>query len=214
MQRERLGSRLGFILLSAGSAIGIGNVWKFPYMVGQNGGALFVLLYLLFLVILGVPVMTMEFSLGRASQKSPAKIYNELEPRGAKWHTHSNFMYVGNYILMMFYTVVSGWMVKYFIDTTKGDFKGVSEEYVGVHYDNMLQEPTELIIYTFLVIIVCFAICSFSLQNGLERVTKYMMLLLLGLMVVLAINSATMPGGAEGLKFYLQPCWIWCCWAS
>lgn len=205
MQRERLGSRLGFILLSAGSAIGIGNVWKFPYMVGQNGGAIFVVLYLLFLAILGIPVMTMEFSLGRASQKSPAKIYNELEPKGKKWHIHSHFMVAGNYILMMFYTIVSGWMVKYFIDTAKGDFVGATSTQVDKLYNGMLSDYTSLIIYTFIVIIGCFAICSFSLQKGLERITKYMMLFLLGIMVVLAVNSAVMEGGSEGLKFYLVP---------
>ncbi len=205
MERERLGSRLGFILLSAGSAIGIGNVWKFPYMVGQNGGALFVVLYLVFLAIMGIPVMTMEFSLGRASQKSPAKIYNELEPKGTKWHIHSNFMIAGNYILMMFYTVVSGWLIRYFIDTAKGDFVGVTKSQVEGIYSNMLGDPVSLIIYTFIVVIAGFAVCSFSLQKGLERITKYMMLFLLGIMVVLAINSATMEGGAEGLKFYLVP---------
>ncbi len=205
MQRERFGSRLGFILLSAGSAIGIGNVWKFPYMVGQNGGAIFVVLYLAFLAILGIPVMTMEFSLGRASQKSPAKIYNELEPAGKKWHIHSNFMVAGNYILMMFYTVVTGWMIKYFIDTAGGDFVGATKTQVNGIYNDMLSEPVSLIIYTFIVIIAGFAVCSFSLQKGLERITKYMMLFLLGIMIVLAINSAVMEGGSEGLKFYLVP---------
>jgi len=205
MQRERLGSRLGFILLSAGSAIGIGNVWKFPYMVGSNGGALFVLLYLFFLGVIGIPVMTMEFSLGRASQKSPAKIYNELEPKGTKWHIHSPFMVIGNYILMMFYTVVSGWMIKYFVDTARGVFSDFDTSAIDDFYENMKTESPIIILYTFIVIIGCFAVCSFGLQKGLERVTKYMMLILLGLMVVLAINSIFLDGGSEGLKFYLVP---------
>ncbi len=205
MQRERLGSRLGFILLSAGCAIGIGNVWKFPYMAGQYGGGIFVLFYLFFLLIMGIPVMTMEFSLGRASQKSPARLYQQLEPRGSKWHIHGNFAVIGNYVLMMFYTVVTGWMFKYFVDMATGSFKGLDSAGVANHFDNMLKEPVSLIIYSFVVIVLGFIVCSFSLQNGLERVTKYMMLILLGLMVILAFNSIFMEGGAEGLKFYLVP---------
>ena len=205
MQRERLGSRLGFILLSAGCAIGIGNVWKFPYMAGQYGGGIFVLVYLFFLVVMGIPVMTMEFAMGRASQKSPAKIYEPLAPKGSKWHIHSYFAVAGNYILMMFYTCVSGWMIRYFIDMAAGKFEGLDTNGVGNHFNSMLSDPVSLIVYTSIVIIFGFAVCSFSLQKGLERVTKYMMLALLAIMVVLAINSIFMDDGAEGLAFYLLP---------
>ncbi|MBR7133383.1 MAG: sodium-dependent transporter [Clostridia bacterium] len=205
MQREKLGSRLGFILLSAGCAIGIGNVWKFPYMAGQYGGGLFVLFYLFFLIILGVPVMTMEFSLGRASQKSPAAIYSELAPPKSKWKLHSYAAVVGNYLLMMFYAVVAGWMIKYFVDTAFGKLAGLGTEGVKAHYDGMLSEPLSLIIYTTITIVIGFLVCSFSLQNGLERITKYMMLALLGIMIVLAVNSSMLDGGSEGLKFYLLP---------
>ena len=205
MQRERLGSRLGFILLSAGCAIGIGNVWKFPYMAGQYGGGIFVLFYLFFLLVMGIPVMTMEFAMGRASQKSPAKIYEPLAPEGSKWHIHSYFAVAGNYILMMFYTCVSGWMLRYFVDMAFGKFEGLDSTGVADYFGGMLADPVTLIIYTAIVIIFGFAVCSFSLQKGLERVTKYMMLALLAIMVVLAINSAFMDGGAEGLAFYLLP---------
>ncbi|MBE6749605.1 MAG: sodium-dependent transporter [Ruminococcaceae bacterium] len=205
MQRERLGSRLGFILLSAGCAIGIGNVWKFPYIAGQYGGAIFVLIYLFFLAVMGIPVMTMEFALGRASQKSPAKLYQELEPKGSKWHMHGYLAVIGNYLLMMFYTVVSGWMLRYFVDMAGGKFSSLTPTGVETHFSNMLSKPVGLIIFTFATIIFGFVICSFSLQKGLERITKYMMLALLAIMVILAINSVFMEGGAEGLKFYLLP---------
>ena len=205
MQRERLGSRLGFLLLSAGSAIGIGNVWKFPYMTGQYGGAIFVLIYLFFLVILGMPVMAMEFSLGRASRKSPARLYEELEPKGTKWHIHGKAAVIGNYILMMFYTTVSGWMLKYFVDTASGKFAGLDTNGIEEHFGNMISNPVSLSIYMGIVVLLGAVICSFSLQGGLERITKYMMLALLAIMIVLAINSMFMDGGAEGLKFYLVP---------
>ena len=205
MQRERLGSRLGFLLLSAGSAIGIGNVWKFPYMTGQYGGAIFVLIYLFFLVILGMPVMAMEFSLGRASRKSPARLYEELEPKGTKWHIHGKAAVIGNYILMMFYTTVSGWMLKYFVDTASGKFVGLDTKGIEEHFGNMIANPVSLSIYMGIVVLLGAVICSFSLQGGLERITKYMMLALLAIMIVLAINSMFMDGGAEGLKFYLVP---------
>lgn len=205
MQRERLGSRLGFILLSAGCAIGIGNVWKFPYMAGQYGGGIFVLFYLFFLIVMGIPVMTMEFSMGRASQKSPAKIYEPLAPKGSKWHIHSYFAVAGNYILMMFYTCVAGWMLRYFVDTAAGKFEGLNVSGIENHFGNMMSDYVSLIIYTAVVIISGFIVCSFSLQKGLERITKYMMLALLVIMIVLAINSALIDGGSEGLKFYLLP---------
>lgn len=203
--RERLGSRLGFILLSAGCAIGIGNVWKFPYMAGQNGGGFFVLIYFLFLVILGIPVMTMEFSLGRAAQKSPARLYQQLEPKGSKWHIHGYAAMAGNYLLMMFYTSVSGWMLQYFVSTAKGDFEGLDAAGVGKAFDGMLADPVTLIIYVAIVIVIGFGVCSIGLQKGLEKVTKVMMLALLAIMAVLAVNSFFMDGAAEGLKFYLVP---------
>ncbi len=205
MKRERLGSRLGFILLSAGCAIGIGNVWKFPYMVGQNGGGLFVLIYLFFLIILGVPVMTMEFSLGRASQKSPAKMYQALEQKDTKWHWHGYVAVVGNYILMMFYTTVCGWMLRYFVDTAKGDFVGLDSVGVEQHFNTMLGDAGMQVLFMAITVIIGFVVCSFGLQNGLEKITKVMMIALIVIMVVLAINSAFMDGGEEGLAFYLLP---------
>lgn len=205
MQRERLGSRLGFILISAGCAIGIGNVWKFPYMAGQYGGGIFVVIYLFFLLIMGIPVMTMEFSLGRASRKSPARMYQELEPEGSKWHFHGYAAVIGNYLLMMFYTAVCGWMIQYFILTASGKFTGLDTKGVESVFGGMLENPATMILYTSIVIILGFFVCSFKLQNGLERVTKFMMLALLGIMIVLAINSAFMKGGREGLEFYLMP---------
>ena len=205
MQRERLGSRLGFILLSAGCAIGIGNVWKFPYIAGQYGGGIFVLIYLFFLIILGVPVMTMEFSLGRASQKSPARIYHKLAPNDKKWRVHGYASVIGNYLLMMFYTTVAGWMLRYFIDISSGKLQGLDNTGVSNYFDGILAQPVSLFIYTAIIIIVGFIICSFSLQKGLERITKYMMIALLAIMVILAINSIFTKGGEEGLKFYLLP---------
>ena len=203
--REHLGTRLGFILLSAGCAIGIGNVWKFPYMAGQNGGGIFVLIYLLFLAIMGIPVMTMEFAMGRAAQKSPAKMYQQLEPKGSKWHWHGWTAVVGNYILMMFYTSVSGWMLQYFVNTATGAFEGKDAAGVAEAYSNMMGDPWTLMLYMGIVVVIGFTVCSFSLQKGLEKVTKYMMLALLAIMVILAINSFSMSGAAEGLKFYLVP---------
>lgn len=205
MKRERLGSRLGFILLSAGCAIGIGNVWKFPYMVGQYGGGAFVVIYLLCLVLLGVPVMTMEFAVGRASRKSPVRLYQELEPKGSKWHIHGYAAMAGNYILMMFYTCVAGWMLQYFVNTAAGKFVGLDTAGVTAAYKEMLSDPVELTIYMLIVVIMGFGVCAVGLQNGLERITKIMMIALLGIMVILAINSCFMSGGEEGLKFYLQP---------
>ncbi len=205
MERERLGSRLGFILLSAGCAIGIGNVWKFPYMVGQYGGGAFVLIYLFFLIILGVPVLTMEFALGRASQKSPVRLYQKLEKPGSKWHIHGYAAFLGNVILMMFYTVVSGWMLRYFVAMASGELMGAQPAEVESYFGNMLGEPTPMVVYTLIVIVIGFAVCSLGLQNGLERITKVMMIALLIIMVILAVNSIFMDGGSEGLAFYLLP---------
>lgn len=205
MEREHLGSRLGFILLSAGCAIGIGNVWKFPYMVGQYGGGAFVLFYLFFLVILGLPVMTIEFALGRASQKSPVRLYNKLEKPGAKWHLHGYVAMAGNYLLMMFYTTVSGWMLHYFFYTAGGAFVGADAETVGNVFTGMLSDPVGMIGFMVIVVILGFGVCSIGLQNGLEKVTKFMMLALLAIMVILAVNSILLEGAGEGLSFYLLP---------
>ena len=203
--RERLGSRLGFILLSAGCAIGVGNVWKFPYMTGQYGGGAFVVVYLLCLILLGVPVMTMEFAMGRASQKSPVKLYEELEPKGSKWHIHGKFAMAANYILMFFYTVVTGWMVRYFVDTATGKFEGASVEEVGNMFGAMLSEPGALIIYMAIVVVLGILVCSMGVQKGVEKISKVMMVALLLIMVILAVNSVFLPGAAEGVKFYLIP---------
>lgn len=207
MQREKLGSRLGFILLSAGCAIGIGNVWKFPYVAGQNGGAIFILIYLFFLVILGLPVMTMEFAIGRAAQKSPASIYKTLEPPKTKWHYHTWFAIAGNYLLMMFYTTVAGWMLKYFVDTLIGRFEGLNPEGVATQFSATLADPISEVGYMAIVVVVGFAICAIGLQNGLERITKVMMTALLVLMVVLAGNSLFLEGADEGLRYFLLPDW-------
>ena len=205
MERERLGSRLGFILLSAGCAIGIGNVWKFPYMVGQNGGGAFVLLYLFFLLIMGIPVMTIEFSLGRASQKSPVRLYQALAPKGTHWKIHGYVSMAGNYILMMFYTAVAGWMIQYFFATAAGRFEGLDVKQVETVYQEICANPVGMVGFTSFVVVLGFFICSFSLQKGLEKVSKFMMLALLAIMVILAINSFTMDGAKEGLTFYLKP---------
>ena len=205
MERERLGSRLGFLLLSAGCAIGIGNVWKFPYMCGQYGGGAFVFIYIFFLVVLGVPVMTMEFAVGRASRKSPVKLYDELAPKGSKWFLHGYAAMAGNYILMMFYTTVCGWMVQYFVEMAKGSFVGKDAAGVADVFSNMLADPVTLTIYMVIVVVLGFAINSIGLQNGLEKVTKVMMLALMAIMIVLAFNSLFMDGGKAGLEFYLKP---------
>lgn len=204
-QREQLGSRLGFILLSAGCAIGIGNVWKFPYMVGQYGGGAFVLIYLFFLVILGIPVMTMEFAMGRAGQRSPARLYQQLEPKGSKWHLHGYVAMAGNYILMMFYTSVAGWMLDYFVLTAGGQFVGADTDGVAAQFSQMLGDPLRMTLFMGIIVVLGFLVCSFSLQKGLERITKWMMVALLVIMVVLAINSVCTAGGSQGLRFYLVP---------
>ena len=205
MERENLKSRLGFILLSAGCAIGIGNVWKFPYMAGQGGGGAFVLFYLIFLVILGLPIMTMEFAVGRASKKSPVKAYQALEKPGQKWHIHGYFTLAGCYLLMMFYTTVAGWMLHYFYMTATGKLSALSADAVADQFTRMLADPGVMMFWMVLVVVIGVVICAGGLQNGLERVTKVMMIALLAIMVVLAINSFFMAGAKEGLKFYLVP---------
>lgn len=204
-ERERLGSRLGFILISAGCAIGIGNVWKFPYMAGQGGGGAFVLFYLLFLLILGLPIMTMEFAVGRASQKSPVKAYYALEKPGQKWHIHGYITLIGCYLLMMFYTTVAGWMLHYFYLTATGKFAGLDSDAVASQFNTMLSQPQVMGFWMVIIVIAGILVCSIGLQNGLEKVTKVMMISLLFIMVILAINSFFMDGAKEGLSFYLIP---------
>lgn len=205
MKREQLGSRLGFILISAGCAIGIGNVWKFPYMAGENGGGIFVLIYLFFLAILGLPVMTMEFAMGRASQKSPVRIYHQLAPKKKAWRAQGYAAFAGNYLLMMFYTTVAGWMLHYFVSTATGTFNGLNSEQVSGEFSNMLSDTPSMLIYMGIVVAVGFFVCSFGLQKGLERVTKFMMIALLAIMILLAFYSVFLIDGSEGLVYYLVP---------
>ena len=205
MERETLKSRLGFILLSAGCAIGIGNVWKFPYIAGQGGGGAFVLFYLVFLVILGLPIMTMEFAVGRASRKSPVRAYQALEKPGQKWHIHGYLTLIGCYLLMMFYTTVAGWMLHYFYMTAIGQLSGLNAEQVAGKFTEMLASPGVMTFWMVFVVVLSILVCAKGLQNGLERVTKVMMIALLAIMVVLAVNSLFMPGAKEGLEFYLVP---------
>ena len=207
MQREKLGSRLGFILLSAGCAIGLGNVYKFPYIAGQNGGAIFVLVYLACLILLGMPVMTMEFAMGRASQKSPAHMYQQLQPKGGKWHIHGYVAMAGNIIMLMCYSTITGWLLQYFVDTAAGRFAGLDAAGVADMFGTVISSTGPMIFYTIVPVILATVVCSFSLQGGLERITKWMMLALLGIMVVLAVNSCLLEGGREGLEFYLMPSW-------
>lgn len=204
-EREKFSSRLGFILISAGCAIGIGNVWRFPYITGQYGGAAFVLLYLLFLIILGLPIMVMEFAVGRASRRSAAKSFHVLEPKGTRWHLYSYGAMLGNYLLMMFYTTVGGWMLAYFFKMADGTFTGLEPDAVGNVFGEMLQSPGEMTFWMVVVTVLGFGICSMGLQKGVERITKVMMVCLLSIMVVLCIKSLTMPNAVEGLRFYLLP---------
>ena len=207
MEREKFGSRLGFILVSAGCAIGLGNVWKFPYMCGQYGGAAFILIYLLFLAILGFPIMVCEFSVGRASQKSCATSFKVLEPEGTRWHEYSYIGMAGNYLLMMFYATVAGWMLYYFWRSLSGEFTAtsLSTEQISDKFNDLLQSPAILTFWMILAVILAFGICSLGVQKGVEKVTKIMMLLLLGLIVILAIHSTLLPGAGEGIRFYLVP---------
>lgn len=205
MERETFQSRLGFLLLSAGCAIGIGNVWKFPYMVGNNGGGIFVLFYLIFLAIMGVPVLSMELAIGRGSKKSTVRAYGELEKKGQKWHIHGYVALIGNYLLMMFYTVVAGWMLYYFYSFLAGKFSGLTGDAVTGKFNEMLSSPSILITTMVLITVAGFLICSVGLRNGVERVTKVMMIILMAIMIFLAVYSFTMPGAKEGLKFYLVP---------
>lgn len=205
MQRESFQSRLGFILVSAGCAIGIGNVWKFPYVAGQNGGGVFVLFYLLFLAIMGMPVLTMELAVGRASRQSAVKGYQALEKKGSKWHIHGWFCVIGCYLLMMYYTTVAGWMLDYCVKFVSGTFSKVSANSVDSVFGAMLANPVEMTIFMGITVFLGFLVCSGGLKNGLERVTKIMMICLLGLIILLAVHSLTLSGASEGLAFYLLP---------
>ena len=204
-ERESFSSRLGFILISAGCAIGLGNVWRFPYITGKYGGAAFVLIYLLFLVILGLPVMVTELAVGRASQRSMALSFHVLEPAGSKWHWYSYLGFAGNYLLMMFYTVIAGWLLYYFVKMLRGDFMGLDSAGVAEQFSQMQARPGVMAIYMVIVVCIGMLVCAQGLRNGVERVNKVMMLCLLALMLVLAVNSITLEGAGEGLKFYLQP---------
>lgn len=205
MKRESFQSRLGFLLVSAGCAIGIGNVWKFPYVAGQNGGGVFVLFYLLFLLIMGVPVLTMELAVGRASRKSAVLAYKALEPAGSKWHIHGWFCLLGCYLLMMYYTTVSGWMLGYFFKFVSGSLNGLQDSELDAAFGAMLSSPGEMIIFMGITVLLGFLVCSLGLRKGLERITKVMMLGLLALIVLLALHSLVLPGALEGVKFYLLP---------
>lgn len=204
-ERENFSSRLGFLLISAGCAIGLGNVWRFPYIVGKYGGAAFVLVYLLFLVILGLPIMVMEFSVGRASKKSIALSFQELEPKGTKWHVYSWFGMAGNYLLMMFYTTVAGWLLLYCFKMAKGDFVGMNAEQVGASFDALMAQPWLMALFVLIVVALGMFVCSRGLKNGVERISKIMMLCLLVMLVVLVVRSVTLDGAKDGLRFYLKP---------
>ena len=206
MKRESFKSRLGFLLVSAGCAIGIGNVWRFPYVTGQNGGGIFVLFYLIFLVIMGLPVLTMELAVGRASRKSAVLGYKALEKKGSKWHIHGWVAIFGCCMLMMYYTTVSGWMVTYFFKFLTGSFKsGMTTEDTAQAFSNLLGDPKQMAFWMILTVVVGFLVCSRGLQNGLEKISKFMMTALLLLIVVLAVHSFTLSNAAEGVKFYLVP---------
>ena len=205
MKREQFSSRLGFILISAGCAIGLGNVWRFPYITGKYGGAAFVLLYIFFLLILGLPIMVAELAVGRASQKSAAHSFDVLEPKGSKWHWYKWGAMAGNYLLMMFYTTIAGWMLYYVFKMASGQFAGLNAEQVAGEFGTMTQRPGLMAAFMVIIVVLCFGVCAIGLQKGVERITKVMMISLLVMMIVLAVRSVTLPGGGEGLKFYLVP---------
>ena len=205
MERERLGSRLGFILIAAGCAIGLGNIWKFPYMVGQYGGGAFVMIYLVFLVVLGIPLLSVELSIGRASQRSPVNMCRELEPKGTRWHLHGYLSMAGVYLLMSFYTVITGWILKYALSSAMGEFSGLDATGISEFFASMSGDPVVTVGFMVIVVIIGFGVCSLGLRRGLEKVTKWMMLALLAIMVILVAYAFTMPGAAEGLRFYLIP---------
>lgn len=205
MERERFGSRLGFILVSAGCAIGLGNVWRFPYITGEYGGAAFVVLYLIFLVVFALPVLVMEFAAGRASQRSIARSYDELEPEGRKWHRFKWVGLAGNYLLMMFYTVVAGWMLAFMVKSAMGEFNGASTEHVASVFGQLLADPVQMTIYMLIIVAIGVITTRAGVKNGVERVTKVMMVALFVVLVALCVRAVTLPGAEEGLEFYLMP---------
>lgn len=205
MEREHFSSRLGFILITAACSIGLGNIWRFPYIVGKYGGASFVILYLVFLVILGLPIIVMEFAIGRASQQSTARSFDLLEPKGTKWHVFKYFTILGSYLLMMFYTVISGWLVYYFVEMAKGRFQGLSTEEVAGVFSGLLDDPGVMVVCTIIVLVFSFAVCAIGIQKGVERVTKIMMSLLFVLLIILAVRSVALPNAEVGLAYYLRP---------
>ncbi|MBO5196491.1 MAG: sodium-dependent transporter [Clostridia bacterium] len=205
MNRARFGSRLGFILVSAGCAVGLGNVWKFPYMCGQYGGAVFILVYLLCLLVLGLPIMACEFAVGRGSQKSVAQSFNVLQAKGGKWNRLGIIGVLGCYLLMMFYTAVGGWLLYYCYKSAAGAFSGASKEAIDATFGSLMGDPATMMLWTLIVIVLAFAVCLVGMKNGVERVTKYMMICLLAIMAVLAVRIVTLDGAMEGVKFYLVP---------
>jgi NSS family neurotransmitter:Na+ symporter len=204
-KRERFASRLGFILISAGCSIGLGDVWRFPYIAGQYGGGIFVIIYLVFIFLLGLPIMSMELAVGRASQKSIATSFNVLQKKGQKWHWMGYAGIAGNYILMMFYTTIAGWMLAYFYKMLTGQFVGRNSEQVGQVFAELTANPVEMTIWMVITTVFCFGVCSLGLQKGVEKVTKIMMVLLLAIIVLLAVKSMTLPKASAGLNFYLKP---------
>lgn len=204
-QREKFSSRLGFILISAGCAIGLGNVWRFPYITGKYGGGIFVLIYLFFLLAMGLPVVVMEFAMGRASRKSITKSYDVLEPKGTKWHIHKYFAFGGNYILMMFYTTVGGWMIAYFYKMVRGEFVGLGSQEIAQVFKNLTSNRNEMLLWMIVISVLGLLVCSAGLEKGVEKITKPMMLWLFGIMLVLIVRSLTLPNAMDGLSFYLKP---------
>lgn len=205
MEREHFSSRLGFILITAACSIGLGNIWRFPYIVGKYGGASFVILYLIFLVILGLPIIVMEFAVGRASQQSTARSFDLLEPEGTKWHWFKYATILGSYLLMMFYTVISGWLFYYFLEMVRGNFEGLTTDGVAGVFSGLLKNPVSMIVCTAVVLVFSFAVCAAGIQKGVERATKIMMSMLFVLLIVLAVRSVALPGAEVGLSYYLRP---------
>ena len=204
-QREQLGSRIGFLLLAAGCAIGLGNVWRFPYIAGAYGGALFVFIYIGFLLAVGVPILVMEFSVGRAAQRNLGAALQKLEPKGSRWHTFGPLSLIGSYLLMMFYTTVAGWMLAYCWSMLKGDLSGLTPEQVGGFFGGLISDPTSSCLWMGVAVIFCFTVCGMGLRRGVERVVKFMMVGLFALMVALVVRAVTLPGGEAGISFYLMP---------
>ncbi len=204
-KREKFSSRLGFILISAGCAIGLGNVWRFPYITGAYGGGTFVLMYLFFLLILGLPIVVMEFAVGRGSQKSSAMSFNVLEPKGSKWHIFRYFTMAGNFLLMMFYTTIAGWMLAYFFKMLTGSFEGADTKQVELIYGQLTSNRNEMLFWMILICVIALLICSLGLEKGVEKITKWMMTSLFLILLILVIRAVTLPGAGAGLEFYLKP---------